>query len=45
MNDEKLCNVCGDNRFNVYIEAVRHGTDVEYRSVGLCLLCGSVVEL
>ena len=45
MNDEKSCNVCGDNRLNLYIEAVRHGTAVEYQSIGLCSLCGGVVEL
>jgi hypothetical protein len=45
MNNEKACNECGDNRLLIYNEAIRKGTDVEYRSVGLCTLCGSVVEL
>ena len=38
MNNEKACNKCGDNRLLVYNEAVRNGTDVEYRSVGLCTM-------
>ena len=45
MNNEKACKECGDNRLLRYNEAVRNGTDVEYRSVGLCSLCRSVVEL
>jgi len=45
MNNEKTCNGCGDNHLIVYNEAVRNGTDVEYRSIGLCTLCGSMVEL
>jgi len=32
MNNEKTCNECGDNRLLIYNEAVRNGTDVEYRS-------------
>lgn len=45
MDNEKACNECGDNRLIAYNEAVRNGTEVEYRSVGLCTLCGSVGEL
>jgi hypothetical protein len=45
MNNDKTCKECGENRLLIYNEAVRNGTDVEYRSVGLCSLCGSVVEL
>jgi len=45
MNNEKACNECGDSCLLIYNEAVRNGTNVEYRSVGLCLLCGSVIEL
>jgi len=45
MDNEKTCNECGDNRLLSYNEAVRSGINVEYRSVGLCILCGSVVEL
>ncbi len=45
MNNEKTCKECGDNRLLSYNEAVRNGIEVEYRSVGLCSLCGSVVEL
>jgi len=45
MNNEKACNECGDNRFARLYEAVRNGIEVEYRSVGLCTLCGSVVKL
>jgi hypothetical protein len=45
MNNEKACNECGDNRLLSYNEAVRNGIEVEYRSVGLCTLCGSVFDL
>jgi len=45
MNNEKTFNECGDNRLLIYNEAIRNGIEVEYRSVGLCILCGSVVEL
>jgi len=45
MNNEKAYKECGDNRFLIYNEAARNGTQVEYRSVGLCTLCGSVVDL
>ena len=45
MNNEKACNECDDNRLLIYNEAVRNGIEVEYPSVGLCSLSGSVVEL
>ena len=45
MNNEKVCKECSDNRLLIYNEAVRNGIEVEYRSVGLYSLCGSVVEL
>ena len=45
MNNEKTCNECGDDRLLIYNEDIRNGINIEYRSVGLCTLCGSVVEL
>ncbi|CAG0985416.1 hypothetical protein METP3_02324 [Methanosarcinales archaeon] len=45
MNNVNVCKECDGNRLLIYNEAARNGTRVEYRSVGLCTLCGSVVEL
>jgi len=45
MNNDKVCKECGDNHLLVYNKVVRDGINVEYRSVCLCTLCGSVVEL
>gem|GEM_PF-1613260 len=45
MDNNKAYKECGDNHLLVYNEVVRDGINVEYRSVGLCSLCGSVVEL